>query len=241
MANIKVSALTAQSASATTFTYGITNSSTDGKVAVGAADGIPIFSPTSFLLPTANIVGGIGTPALTFPVGYFQQATSIGSTATNGIQITDGAGSIVGSFGYFAAVGPYMRGAATTQRITMDLSAITINRIMSWPDIAGSVSVTSDPQTFIPVTGGTVTLAAFGSSLNTFINPAGTLATLTFTLPSGTMRNQKVYITFTQAITALTVSGTLGTAGLPALTAAVANTSYAYVWSVALAAWNRFQ
>jgi len=238
MANIKVSALTAQSASATTFTYGITNSSTDGKVAVGAADGIPIFNSTSFLLPTANIVGGIGTAALTFPVGYFQQATSIASTSLLGIQFTDGAGTGVGALGYYSGVGMYIRGAAVTQRITMDLSAVTINRIMSWPDIGGSVSVTSDPQFF--TSGGAVTPAAFGASINLFVNPVGTVAAMTVTLPNGTMKNQKAYITFTQIITALTVSATLGTSGLPAPTTAAANTTYAYVWSNALAVWNRF-
>lgn len=122
----------------------------------------------------------------------------------------------------------------------MDLSAVTIARIMSWPDLGGSVSVTNDPQFFTPVTGSSVNPSAFGAAINLFVNPAGTLATLTLILPNGVTKNQKAYITFTQAVTALTVSATLGTAGLPALTAVVANTTYAYVWSNALAVWNRF-
>jgi hypothetical protein len=56
---------------------------------------------------------------------------------------------------------------------------------------------------FAPTTGGTVTTV---NNQDNIINPAGTLATLTIALPSSPANNDKVYLTFTQAITAITYS-----------------------------------
>lgn len=57
---------------------------------------------------------------------------------------------------------------------------------------------------FTPATGGTVTLVT--GQIN-IINPAGTIATLTLTLPSSPANNDIVSLTFTQAVTAITYSG----------------------------------
>jgi hypothetical protein len=82
-----------------------------------------------------------------------------------------------------------------------------------------------------PTTGGTITLTAKGDE-TVYITPAGTLATLTVTLPAAasmTVGDRKT-IYFSQIITALTVNSTgTGTIAGTALTAAAAATSYEYV------------
>jgi hypothetical protein len=79
-----------------------------------------------------------------------------------------------------------------------------------------------------PTTGTTVTIA--DTSDLAIINPAGTLAALTLTLPtcSSAYDGKLVGATFTQAITSLTVSATAGTVtGAPP--SASANTSLKWI------------
>jgi hypothetical protein len=79
-----------------------------------------------------------------------------------------------------------------------------------------------------PATGGTVTVA--DTSDYAIVDPSGTLATLTLTLPtcSSAYDGKLVGATFTQAITSLTVSATAGTVtGAPS--SASANTSLKWV------------
>lgn len=72
------------------------------------------------------------------------------------------------------------------------------------PIAIGRMSVQNAKIKFTPTTGGTVTLT---NNFYNIINPSGTLATLTVTLPSSPSDGDRVLIKFTQAITAVTYSG----------------------------------
>lgn len=61
-------------------------------------------------------------------------------------------------------------------------------------------------QQSVPTTGGTV-VAAGGLVNYVLLEPAGTLATLTLTLPSSPVNGQRCVVSTTQIITALTVGG----------------------------------
>lgn len=60
-------------------------------------------------------------------------------------------------------------------------------------------------QAAAPTTGQTVTVSSGTTAL--LLNPAGTLATLTVTLPSSPVDGQPLIISTSQALTALTVNG----------------------------------
>jgi hypothetical protein len=88
----------------------------------------------------------------------------------------------------------------------------------------------------IPLTGGTVVLSA--AAPYQIINPAGTLATLTITLPAAPANNQMQYVSFMQVITAATFNG--GTIlGAPA-SLAIGGT-VGFVFDAGTAAWYRIQ
>lgn len=69
---------------------------------------------------------------------------------------------------------------------------------------------------FTPATGDNITTNIYTDNI---VNPSGTIAALTITVPSNPANNDKTYFTFTQAVTAITWSG--GTVvGLPTTAAA---------------------
>lgn len=99
-----------------------------------------------------------------------------------------------------------------------------------------------DPQFFVPTAGGTVSPTATGAEIHCFISPAGTLATLTLTLPTGNIKGQVLWATFNQIITALTVTNTnTDTKGFASPSAATATTTYGWVWDSISTKWNRFE
>jgi hypothetical protein len=96
-------------------------------------------------------------------------------------------------------------------------------------------------QYFAPATGTTVSPTAPQMFQNVFINPAAGIATLTLTLPTGTLQGQVMWVTFTQAVTTLTVTATnIGTHGIASPAAATATSSFAWAWDNTAARWNRF-
>lgn len=96
-------------------------------------------------------------------------------------------------------------------------------------------------QYFAPATGATVSPTAPQMFQNVFINPAAGIATLTLTLPTGTLQGQVMYVAFTQVVTALTVTATnIGTHGIASPTTAIATSSFAWAWDNTAAKWNRF-
>jgi hypothetical protein len=186
---------------------------------------------------------------------------------------------------YTNAAGPAFVDGTTGFTLTLNDQSLTADRIVTFPDAAGTVTLAGntttgsgsvvlgtaptlsnpvvgtqsagdnstkaastayadrfnvDPQFSVPTAGGTVSPAATGSQIQVFINPAGTLATLTLTLPTGLIKGQTLYATFTQIITALTVTATnVDSKGKVTPTAAAVGDTFGWVWDSASTKWNR--
>ncbi len=87
----------------------------------------------------------------------------------------------------------------------------------------------------VPVTLGTVVMGAGTQRL--IINPAGTLAVLTVTLPSSPVNGQLAAISFTQAITSLTINAPGGATVVAPLTAAAIDTSIRFIYQASSTSW----
>lgn len=80
---------------------------------------------------------------------------------------------------------------------------VSVNGIA--PTVAGNVVLTGKPMTkFTPVTTGTITLIDNGYNV---VNPAGTIAALTVTMPASPADRDVVEIKYTQAVTTITYAG----------------------------------
>lgn len=90
------------------------------------------------------------------------------------------------------------------------------------------------PTTTAPTTGGTV--AAATTQWNV-INPAGTLATLTITLPDNPVDGELVEYSFRQIITSLTVSAGAGGASVDGITTSAANSWVRWGYVASLTRW----
>ena len=95
-------------------------------------------------------------------------------------------------------------------------------------------------QTASPTTGQTVVCQATASDIMLYLTPAGTLATLTISLPAegSSSLGQKVFICSRQTITALTVNG--ATTVLNAADTLIANETFTMA-KVAANTWVRLQ
>lgn len=92
----------------------------------------------------------------------------------------------------------------------------------------------------VPLTGFTIVMTAQQSVVS--LNPAGTLATGTITMPP-TLYDGKIFSIFTsQTITALTLNTSNSATFVPAvITTLAAGTSASYIYDKALNQWHRFQ
>lgn len=105
---------------------------------------------------------------------------------------------------------------------------------------AGLVGATLYRQTVVPITAFTITPAA-GTTL-LFLNPAGTLATGTITMPANPGDAQLFCWMSTQTQTAVTVSANTGQSLVgTAVTAGVAGTQYCWRYIASTATWYRQQ
>lgn len=124
-------------------------------------------------------------------------------------------------------------------------NVITAARIVSAPDAGGVLALAPVIVAATPTTGFTITAARYTDQTH-YLTPAGTLATGTFNLPTAanSRAGQMVRLWSTQIVTALTtaVSGG-GTIQGAALTAAAANTPYAWqcVSTAGAGTWIRIQ
>lgn len=88
-------------------------------------------------------------------------------------------------------------------------------------------------------------LTPFDTTMFVYINPAGTLATGTLTLPAHPGDGQRFSFESTQTQTAITVAAntgqTIASYGGAALTAGVANTIYTWMYIANQATWVRLQ
>ncbi len=87
-------------------------------------------------------------------------------------------------------------------------------------------SLNGQYNTFVPLTGTTITLLPYIQ--DNLINPAGTLAALTVKLPVNPDNGQVILLTFTKAITTLTIDGNGSTLVGTAPTSAAIGTRLMY-------------
>lgn len=92
-------------------------------------------------------------------------------------------------------------------------------------------------QNEVPLTGASITLAPNISKL--FLNPAGTIAAATITLPASTdlFDGQVFYLASSQIVTALTLTAGSGTTLGTTTTALAVNTPIRYVYMAATKVW----
>lgn len=91
-----------------------------------------------------------------------------------------------------------------------------------------------------PLTGFAITMTVSQSVVS--LNPAGTLATGTITLPPTAFDGKTVTIFSSQTITALTINTSNGATFVPAVvTTLAANASVAYVYDLANNQWHRYE
>lgn len=90
----------------------------------------------------------------------------------------------------------------------------------------------ASPQYAAPLTGATVTVAPGQTRI--IIDPAGTLAALTLAFPATPSDGQLLYVSSSQIVTALTVTGATVVGGLTALVAAA---GLRYVYSLTANKW----
>lgn len=136
MSTIKVSALTALPVANATFVYGITNSSTEGKVPVGGSNGLAGLASPTFT----------GTPAAPSPSAD-DNSTLIATTAYVGKAVgywdTDWATPSVPTTGGSVSINP-ASGGVITQAINPsgNLSALTVNIVPLNPSFfSGSIVI----------------------------------------------------------------------------------------------------
>jgi hypothetical protein len=89
-----------------------------------------------------------------------------------------------------------------------------------------------------PTTGATVLVTAATVDIVQVIDPAGTIATLTITLPTADHDGQKVNIASTQIVTALTLNSAAGTI-VGAATSLAVGSFATYVWLSSQTKWYR--
>jgi hypothetical protein len=92
-----------------------------------------------------------------------------------------------------------------------------------------------------PLTGVTIVMTAEQSIIT--VNPAGTIAALTVTMPPTLYDGKIVTVFSSQIITALTLNTSNSATFVPAAptTMAAVNTSYSFIYDKALNQWHRFQ
>lgn len=126
-----------------------------------------------------------------------------------------------------------------------DPSNLTATHVYFTPNFDGTMALEATVVAATPTTGFTITATAKLDQSH-YLTPAGTLATGTFTLPTAanSRAGQIVRLWSTQIVTALTVNVSGGGSILgTALTAAAANTPYAYqcVSTTGTGTWIRLQ
>lgn len=97
-------------------------------------------------------------------------------------------------------------------------------------------------QYVVPTTGSTVTVQCVGQRTFVDMEPAGTLATLTVTLPANPPPAASVALYTTQQLTSLTVNAATGSSvGGNVLSIMTQYTSAEFFYNNVTATWNRFR
>lgn len=108
---------------------------------------------------------------------------------------------------------------------------------------AGQVAGVEQYSYQVPLTGFAITPPNLTALL--YLNPAGTLATGTLTMPAVASDGQRLCVEDSQTQTAITIAAntgqTLASFGLGAVTALTANTKYCWLYQGSAASWIRTQ
>lgn len=217
MATIKVSALTALPVANATFTYGITNGSTEGKVPIGGAAGLAgLLSPTFTGNPKAPTQSpGDSTQAL----------------ATTAFVAT--------SFAPLAS--PALTGTPTAPTAAVDTNT---TQLATTAFVLAEIQAYAASPTIEPITeGGNTVLGPAGFLTDLYVfTMSGTLTAYTLSINDGNFDGEILEASFNHAILSLTMGGTnLSTAGLAQPTAITLNQNVRWSWDVASSKWVRFQ
>lgn len=172
-AEIKVSSLTAKAANLTTFTYAIDDVGGSWKLAINAADGIPIYDASGYLIPITD-----GSTRLGSSTKRWGRLTLAKGSAVILWDDTTGNGD---ELGYTNGVGPYFFDNTAGFAFGNNLQSLTADRVVTWPDMDGKVVETSAATmgrlTLNGATEVTVTTAKATTAANIFLtvqSPAGT-------------------------------------------------------------------
>jgi hypothetical protein len=149
------------------------------------------------------------------------------------------------AFAQSGTVGPFVLPPApalgqTDAILVIPNAAPTAQSVFAAPGVIAGVA---QYQYVVPVTAFTIT--ATNGVNYVYLNPAGTLATGTFTLPASPADGQLLTLEDSQTQTAITIQAntgqtlTAGTYGLATPTALVANTKYQWIYFAKQAAWVR--
>jgi hypothetical protein len=116
-----------------------------------------------------------------------------------------------------------------TRAATGDASISALNISTSGTEIDTSFIIA------VPVTLGTVVMGAGTQRL--IINPAGTLAVLTVTLPASPVNGQLAKVSFTQAITSLTFNAPAGVTVISSPTSAAIDSIFRFIYQSSSTSW----
>lgn len=153
---------------------------------------------------------GTGTTARIFQTGGVVTSVTFTTNTGSGYKVGDVLSATLSGGSGFTYTVTGLQGDAACGLMVYDT---TLNNLYTWNCSNHAWEPQGKPShvVFTPTTGGTVTAVAYNEEI---INPAGTIAALTITLPSSPNNNDRVYLKFTQAVTTITYSG--GTVvGLP--------------------------
>lgn len=112
------------------------------------------------------------------------------------------------------------------------LAAFFSDLVTEANSVGGGLQIETGANISTPLTGATVVMSTTTS--NNIVNPAGTIAALTVTMPAAPVDGQVCRILFTQVVTALTLTGCT-----PAVTAAAAGQTMTFRRNTAGTTWFR--
>lgn len=191
-------------------------------VAVTGSGSAVLQTSPSLITPTLGVATAtsINKVAFTTPASLATLTLASGSTLATGAGMTlTTVGAVSGQTFTFPTTSATLARTDAAQTFT-GIQSFTSNPIFNTTSIVGQywvatnttgsgnwttpTAVNRSHTIFTPSTGGTVILV--NNQIN-IVNPSGTLATLTLTLPSSPANNDIVNISFTQAVTTITYSG----------------------------------
>lgn len=128
-------------------------------------------------------------------------------------------------------------GATTATVAPGELAIVMSNGTAFWLVGQGNDFINTNADYQVPTTGFSITISAGKRSLT--LDPAGTLATGTITMPAAPVDGQKVAVSTTQTITALTTSANAGQSIKNAPTTLAAGAGFQYQYRASNTTWYR--